>query len=101
VVADSVVRVRLDRLFGVISQSGPCTAPTWVGGSDESKFNDPILATQRLGVFERSSRRIRLIGEDGRGRTTGGQIHRPGVSHDFRLGHAVIRSSALERGQSP
>ena len=65
VVADSVVRVCLYGLFGVIPQSGPCTAPTGLGSNDESKCDGPILATERLCVFERLSRRRRLIGEDG------------------------------------
>ncbi len=101
VVADSVVRVGLYRLFCVIPQSGPCTAPAGLGGNDESKCDGPILATERLRVFKRSSRRLRLFGEDGRRRTTGSQVHGPGVSHEFRLGHAVRGPAAVSRDRMP
>jgi hypothetical protein len=94
VIADAVIGIGLDRLFGVITQSRPCAAPTRLRGDDESKCDEPVVSTQRQRLFKSSPSRRWLIGKDGRGRTAGGQIHRPGVIHPFRLGQTVEGESS-------
>ena len=101
VIADAVIGISLNRLFGVITQSRPCAAPARLRGDDESKCDEPVVSTQRKRLFKSSPRRLWLIGKDGRGRTAGGQIHRPGVSHGVRLGHAVRGPAAVSRDRIP